>query len=349
MGAATSSTAPGQIPPQEGSGPVAPMNITLEDLELPPRRENPVARAAAQGQPVPSMLPGGAGAGGADAGASTAVAGSLNRVTEELMPGGEALGQRAFREDGLVGTEPQQLQLLAHYAELCDDFRLYQRGTRAEGSARDVDGAQLILLSGAPGTGKTRHAVSFARALGLPLLLADPAAGGSHTWAAQLRREVRGRDCVVFFDEIDRHSNDEAFASELRQLLDGVCQPSGSKVFVIGTTNQLHRLPEDVKHRAEIVPFMRPEAVHLAEMWGRYAHHLREPDLEALAQASAHGCITGRDVRHCASYAERFTAINYLNNQHGLGYCHGAALANCPGPTLEHYLRCVRSRSRCVE
>ena len=74
------------------------------------------------------------------------------------------------QEDGLVGTGAQQLQLLAYYAECCEDFRRYQRLTR-EASALPSEGAQLVLLSGPPGCGKTRHAVSFAKALGMPLWL----------------------------------------------------------------------------------------------------------------------------------------------------------------------------------
>lgn len=264
-----------------------------------------------------------------------------------IHPGGEPKGQQAFREDGLIGTEEQQLQLLSHYAELCDDFRLFQRTTRAEGAPRETEGAQLLLLSGAPGTGKTRHAASFAKALGLPLLLANPAAGGGPQagWSAQLRREVHGRDCVVFFDEIDQHTGDDAFASELRQFLDGVCQPTHSKVLIVGTTNCLHRLPEDVRHRAELVNFGRPAALHLAEIWRGYVQHLKDAELEQLAAASAKANITGRDVRHCAGYAERHQVIGYLNQQNGMGYCHGAALANCPGPPLERYLQCVLRRA----
>jgi len=272
-------------------------------------------------------------------------------ITEEIFPGCDPRGQRAFREDGLVGTEGQQLQLLAYYAELCEDFRLYQRGTRAEGAPRESDGAQLLLLSGPPGTGKTRHALSFAHALGLPLLAARPPAPGGSTgsagcWAAQLRREVRGRDCAVFFDEIDQHVSDEGFASSLRQFLDGVCQPNDSRVLLVGTTNRLERLPADVLHRAEVVGFDRPEREHLAEMWRGYATHLRDEELQQLASTSVASRATGRDVRHCASWCERRTAIGYLNAQSGQGYCHGAALANCPGPALEQYIRCVKGRAQ---
>jgi hypothetical protein len=263
-----------------------------------------------------------------------------------LHPGGAPAGEKAFREDGLVGTESQQLQLLAYYAEFCDDFRVYQSKTRADGAPRHsaTDGAQLLLLNGSPGTGKTRHAVSFARSLGLPLLLANPYNPAG--WAAQLRREVCGRDCVVFFDEIDQHAGNDAFASELRQFLDGVCQPAGSRVLMVGTTNRIERLPDDVVHRAEVVTFDKPKAVHLAEMWRGYAQHLREGEIDDLAAASAKAKITGRDVRHCASFAERHAAISYLNQNNRMGYCHGGALMNCPGPSLERYLQCVRGRAR---
>jgi len=330
------------------NGKSAELRVKLEDLELPPRRNGSQATnvhgleqvLGTQGMPsgAPSSAPGVAGKGPAP-------------IVEELFSGCEPRGQQVFREDGLVGTEAQQLQLLAHYAELCEDFRHYQRTTRAEGAPRDTDGAQLLLLSGPPGTGKTRHAVSFARALGLPLLTARPpcamaAAGSSSaTWAAQLRREVSGRDCAIFLDEIDQHVRDESFASSLRQFLDGVCQPTSSRVLVVGTTNRLELLPKDVVHRAEVVTFDRPEASHLAEMWAGHAHHLNVEELKQLGHASARAAATGRDVRHCASMCERRTAIAWLNAQGAQGYCHGAAMANCPGPTLDSYVQCIKDRA----
>ena len=256
------------------------VQVTLEDLELPPRRDRPSAA------PPVSQLLSQAGAGVGNASSTAAV--TRPRMTEELLPGAEARGQKAFSEDGLVGTEGQQLQLLAYYAELCEDFRHYQRITREEGGLQS-DGAQLLLLNGPPGTGKTRHAVSFARALGLPLLAMNPTQLGasvSSGWASSIRQEISGRDCILFLDEIDQFAKDEAFASGLRQFLDGVCQPSGSKVLVVGTTNRIDRLPADVRHRAELVSFERPEQLHLAAMWKSYAKHLNDEDLNRLASVS---------------------------------------------------------------
>ena len=276
MGSGTSS---------EASAPSAEkVQVTLEDLELPPRRERPSAAT-----PVSQLLGPAAATGTAPGNGPPGAA--RPKMTEELLPGAEARGQRAFQEDGLVGTEGQQLQLLAYYAELCEDFRHYQRITREEGGPLQADGAQLLLLNGPPGTGKTRHAVSFARALGLPLLAMNPTQLGtngqvSSAWASSIRQEISGRDCILFLDEIDQFAKDEAFASGLRQFLDGVCQPSGSKVLVVGTTNRIDRLPADVRHRAELVNFERPERLHLEAMWKSYAKHLNEEDLSHLAGAS---------------------------------------------------------------
>ena len=283
----------------QGQGPklakLEKLQVTLEDLELPRRRDRPVPAA-----PPGAGVPDGAGAGGVpplgllpglSAGAGAAQG---PKLTEELLAGSEAKGQRAFADDGLVGTESQQLQLLAHYAELCDDFRLYQRTTREEGTA-DCEGAQLIILSGPPGTGKTKHAVSFARALGLPLLTVNPTQVSGSTgqafftsaWASQVRQEIRGRDCMLFLDEVDQFASHEAFASGLRQFLDGVCQPAASKVLVLGTTNCIDKLPWDVRHRAEVVNFAHPLKEHLSTMWRSYAKHLQEEDLAKLSEASS--------------------------------------------------------------
>jgi len=180
------------------------------------------------------------------------------------------------------------------------------------------------------------------------MLLASPSSASSpHSgrWSAQLKREVDGRDCVVFFDEIDQHAGHDAFASELRQFLDGVCQPVASRVLLVGTTNCIEMLPEDVLHRAEVITFERPEAFHLAEMWRGFAQHLPESDISKLSASSEQGGLTGRDVRHCASWAERRTAIEFLNRNSGMGYGHGAALSSCPLPSTEHYARCIQQRS----
>ena len=63
--------------------PKASVQVTLEDLELPPRRDKPVAAA-----PVSQLLAAGGGA----------AAPSKPRICEELLPGAEPKGQRAFED-----------------------------------------------------------------------------------------------------------------------------------------------------------------------------------------------------------------------------------------------------------
>jgi|ERR1711924_82086 len=93
------------------------IQLNLEDLDLPPRRDKfPGQRGAS----LESFLSASGNAGGTSGNSSDSRSGPS--LTEEIFHGGEPRGERAFQEDGLVGTEPQQLALLAHYAELCKDF-----------------------------------------------------------------------------------------------------------------------------------------------------------------------------------------------------------------------------------
>ena len=87
-----------------------------------------------------------------------------------------------------------------------------------------------------------------------------------------------------FLDELDHFG--ASFASGLRQFLDGVCQPSQGRVLVVATTNRLEQLPGDLRHRAELVRFERPQSGSLAQMWRSHARHLRDEEVRELAEVS---------------------------------------------------------------
>mmetsp|Transcript_2358 Transcript_2358/g.5406 ORF Transcript_2358/g.5406 Transcript_2358/m.5406 type:complete len:348 (-) Transcript_2358:56-1099(-) len=269
----------------------------------------------------------------------------------EVLKVSQPLGAEAFRKDGCIGTQEQQLRMLGYYAFLTPDFERFQDTIRSAEACISEQGPapQFLLFEGQPGTGKTKHAVAFAKAMGLALLYVTPDVAQKPGWFNQVHADLeKRRDAVLFFDELDTFTtNSEKWCSQFRQFLDGVLSPSDARVIVLGTTNAPEKIAPDILHRSDRIGFDRPEAVHLKSMWQMYAQHLKDDEVQQLADSSSAGGLTGRDVRQCADFAERQTTISFLNRQgHGGGYAHGMALAGCPGPAADLYQQCIRRRSR---
>ncbi|CAK0838186.1 unnamed protein product [Prorocentrum cordatum] len=322
-------------------GPAPPVSLEIDDLEVSLQRGGPPAApggAAAAGHQAD-----GVGAPQGAAGHAAPLRGSA--VCREVRGPCAPLGARAFTDAGLVGTEREQLKLLSYFAMLSEDFRRYQEqvcrvppreALAAEESLSASPGAaqalwraalgeplgdsgagaepqwpQLVLLSGPPGTGKTRHALAWSRAMGLPLVMVDHRSEG---WLGRVEEAVRGRDCMLLFDELDGFFTDLAddksevaarFPAQFRQFLDGTLSSSGGRVLVAGTTNNVGKIPRDVVQRGEVVDFQLPSREQVEPVWSKYAGHLTPEERRALAAATAAAGLSARDVK--AQGAKRHT------------------------------------------
>jgi len=202
------------------------------------------------------------------------------RVYASMNGGGKGFrlrdvkGKQDVNFTDVAGVNEAKAELAETIEFLCDPVSFGRLGGRAP---------RGILLSGAPGTGKTLLARAAANEAGVPFL----AVSGSSfqekfagLGAARVRRLfAEGRKlspCVIFIDEIDAlgrqrgRSNDSASADQdqtLNQLLvemDGFDRASG--LVVIGSTNR-----PDILDSALTRPgrFDREIAVNLADARGR--------------------------------------------------------------------------------
>ncbi len=210
------------------------VRVDIDDLEVKINNGGPEQRSGGDvGESLFSMLQSAAvPQGGPSAGGSGKLP-SKSAIAREIYSGGTPLGVSAFQSAGLVGTEKEQVALISYFATLSEDFKKYQeticrvRNTdndsgfatggfveensatmrmreKFPGSREVYDPAenwpQFVLLSGPPGTGKTRHIQAWSRAMGLPLIMVDRKEEG---WIGKLDAQIGSRDCIIFFDELD--------------------------------------------------------------------------------------------------------------------------------------------------
>jgi hypothetical protein len=169
-----------------------------------------------------------------------------------------------------------------------------------------------ILLTGAPGTGKTMTALHLAGRLGLPLLRAEPSVimtsllGQSARNIAKMFTYAGQQPCVLLLDELDAYarSRDDAYdIAEPKRLVNTLLLeldrwPAGS--VLIAATNHPELLDHAITRRFETVvalPLPDHEARRriVGEVLADHGWHVDERILEVIAAAT--DGASGSDVR----------------------------------------------------
>jgi SpoVK/Ycf46/Vps4 family AAA+-type ATPase len=130
-----------------------------------------------------------------------------------------------------------------------------------------------ILLAGPPGNGKTAVTEALASALKLPLIVAryDGLISGDFAETARrLRRlfdQVRGRGCVLFFDDVGKERGDGRETGEIRRVVGSFLlevDDLPAHVVVVAATNHPELLDRAVRRRFQIRLELPPPSVEQA-------------------------------------------------------------------------------------
>lgn len=186
----------------------------------------------------------------------------------------------------------------------------------------DVD--RGILLSGAPGTGKTTFAAALARSCGIPLVTGSVARWQANGHLGDLLKAMRAAfkeaiekaPCILLIDEIDsigsrnqRHGDNDQYVREaingLLECLDGAEKREG--VIVVGTTNFAESIDAGILRPGRLdrhIQIPLPDAVaregilrfHLKE-------HLTDVDLTPVIEQT--DGYSGADLEQIARGARR--------------------------------------------
>jgi len=188
-----------------------------------------------------------------------------------------------------------------------------------------LEPTERILLTGAPGTGKTMTALHLAGRLGLPLLRAEPSViitsllGQSARNIAKMFTYVGQQPCVLLLDELDayaRRRDDEQDIGEPKRLVNTLLLeldrwPDGS--VLIAATNHPELLDHAVMRRFETVVDL-PAPAHearrriLSETLSDAGWSIDERILEVIAAAT--DGASGSDLKTGAIAALRVAVLD---------------------------------------
>lgn len=186
---------------------------------------------------------------------------------------------------------------------------------------------RTLLLTGAPGTGKTITSRWISAQLGRPLLRLDLAAVMAHKLGLSAKNLVEAlnwaseTDAVLFIDEFDaigssRDSNSDV--GEVRRLVNVLLLALESwpqNHLLIGATNHPELLDKAVHRRFELsVHLPMPDKAAPQRIWRDLVPTIHDP--EQLAEAT--NGWSGSDIARCALRGKRRAGL--LGDPPGLGY-----------------------------
>ncbi len=177
---------------------------------------------------------------------------------------------------------------------------------------------RAILFDGAPGVGKTTAAKIISGEVNIPLVYV-PIESIMSKWYGQSSQnlssifdasEDRG-GAILFLDEIDSlggNRDQNMFEATRRVLsvllrrLDGI--DVASNTMTIGATNRRQDLDNALISRFDqIITFPMPNSSERASIFGNYAQHLSDEDLNILGEKS--GDLSGRNIKDICELTER--------------------------------------------
>jgi hypothetical protein len=207
-----------------------------------------------------------------------------------------------------------------------------------------------ILLSGAPGTGKTSLASLLATELMLPLLHVNYAAlfgsllGETSQQLQRVFEFASGRSCVLLLDEFDslgKTRDDANDSGEVKRVLNFLLvklEALPSHVIVIGATNRPKSLDEAVWRRFQKVIDLPGVTPGTLDQWIRRAN---TRSLEPLGVAPS----TIRKYLHGMSFAELELAFQDIQRQYVLN-APQVSMKQIVKQRLEHRLRATSPAKR---
>jgi cell division protease FtsH len=239
-------------------------------------------------------------------------------------------------------TRPVMLDELAGYGaartwglELAQDMELWRAGQL---SWAEVD-HRAIVLSGAPGTGKTSFATVLADTLKVPLVATSVAEWNSRdNLSGTLKRmqtvfeqAIVQAPCVLFIDEIDGISSREAIEGRyseywtqiVNRMLELVTSALGTEgVVIVGATNHVDRIDQALTRSGrldEIIRIELPDAAAIVHILTRYAGPgVHGQELSGLADrlVGLSGADIEKLVRTAKAAARRAGRVFTVNDMH---------------------------------